>query len=153
MGFIPYLWAILGLLFIVLEFLIPGFVIFFFGAGAVLTSILTAIIPFLQGKFLLQIAIWLASSVISLFALRRYFPKSFRGTVLNPDKDTTDSGAMATVAEKITPKKPGRIKYQGTTWNAECYEGEFSEGETVEILQKKNLTYIVKKSYVEELEE
>ena len=40
-----WIWAILGLLLILLEFFVPQFVIFFFGVGALLTAAITALVP------------------------------------------------------------------------------------------------------------
>ena len=56
---VPLIWAILGLAMVVAEFVIPGFVIFFFGLGALINALLTAIFPGLAGNIPLQVITWL----------------------------------------------------------------------------------------------
>ena len=55
MSYLPYFWVLLGLLLMGAEFLIPGFVIFFFGAGALVTGALTALVSGLKSSLVLQI--------------------------------------------------------------------------------------------------
>jgi membrane protein implicated in regulation of membrane protease activity len=142
MDFMPYVWAVLGLLFILSEFFIPGFVIFFFGAGALLTTLLTALVPGLNSRLPLQILIWLASSGLSLAFLRRYFSRIFKGSLLESEEDKY-SGEKARVIEAISPEEPGRISFKGTSWKAVCYDESFAEGETVEILKREGMVFVV----------
>jgi membrane protein implicated in regulation of membrane protease activity len=137
-----FLWGVLGVVLIAAEMLIPGFVIFFFGAGALITALLSGIIPAITHEFVLQALVWVASSVFSLVFLRRRFSRAFRGTVFNPIQDE-DVGKTAVVTEAITPENPGRVRYQGTTWKAISYTETFSPGEKVEIIKEENLTLVV----------
>ena len=146
MSFVPFIWAILGILLIGSEFFIPGFVIFFFGLGAVLNALLTAIIPIIRNSIPLQMILWLATSSISLFGLRRYFAKAFRGRLITGIDDQSVVGSTAVVVEEIAPDRPGRIKFQGTTWTAKSYDEILPAGRTVEILQKDGLTFTVTSS-------
>jgi membrane protein implicated in regulation of membrane protease activity len=139
-------WAIAGIILIISEFFIPGFVIFFFGAGALLNALLTAVIPALKSNILVQVIIWLGFSGLSLFTLRRYFARIFRGLFLDSRSSTDQAGEKVDVVEDISPKKPGRIRYQGTTWRAVSFTESFKAGEKVEILKKENLTFVVTRS-------
>jgi inner membrane protein len=141
-----FIWGLLGILLIGAEMFAPGFVIFFFGAGAVLTGILSALIPGLESSWGLQALIWLGSSILSLSFLRKRFAHIFRGTILNNTEIPPEIGGSAVVVERITPDEPGRIKFQGTTWKAISYTEIIEPGEPVDILDKENLTYIVAKS-------
>jgi membrane protein implicated in regulation of membrane protease activity len=47
------------------------------------------------------------------------------------------------VKERITPAIRGKIEFHGSNWEAEAYE-EIQPGTTVEIIDKKNITLIVK---------
>ncbi len=145
MEFLPYIWAAVGLLFMGAEFFLPGFVIFFFGLGALVTALLSWIIPGLHTNITLQILAWLASSGLSLYFLRRYFSKIFRGNLL-PSDENEYAGSTAVVVEEITPDSPGRVRFQGTTWKAISYDESFAPGETVEILKEENLTFVVTRS-------
>lgn len=142
-----FLWALAGFLLIASEFLVPGLVIIFFGLGALVTALLTALVPGLNSLYGFQALIWLGSSAVSLFSLRRTLSKVFKGKLL-PDAITENAavGKTALVIEKITPDKPGRIRYQGTSWSAESYTEELEKGEEVTILKQENLTFVVTKS-------
>lgn len=143
-----FLWGVLGVVLIAAELLIPGFVIFFFGAGALITALLSGIIPAVGSSFGWQGLIWGLASVGSLIVLRRRFSKTFRGTVFNPISDK-DVGKSAVVTEPISPEKPGRVRYQGTTWNAVSYTEDFHPGDRVEIIKEENLTLVVTAPFLE----
>jgi membrane protein implicated in regulation of membrane protease activity len=145
MEFLPYIWAAVALLFMGAEFFLPGFVIFFFGLGSLVTAVLSWLIPGLRSNITIQILVWLASSGLSLYFLRRYFSKIFRGDLL-PAPESEYAGKTAVVAEAITPDNPGRVRFQGTTWKAVSYDESFAPGETVEILKEENLTLVVTSS-------
>lgn len=136
------IWAIAGLLMILAEFVVPQFVIFFFGLGALINATLLVVLPRFVSNIPLQLLIWALTSSISLFALRRYAAKWFRGSPATPDGDS-DAGRTAEVVETITPETPGRIRFSGTTWKAISYDEEIPVGSTVTILKKENLSYLV----------
>lgn len=135
-------WAVAGLLLILSEFVIPQFVVFFFGVGALFNAALLAVFPGLSQRIPLQLVIWACTSGLSLALLRRYASKWFRGDERAIDDDT-DAGQTATVVETIAPDSPGRISFHGTTWTAVSYDRTITTGETVTILKKENLSYIV----------
>ncbi len=136
------IWAIAGLLLILSEFFIPQFVVFFFGAGALINAALLALIPSLADRIPLQFVIWAFTSSLSLALLRRYAAKWFRGKN-TADGEDADAGKTAEVIETISPDAPGRIRYRGTTWKAISYDETISVGSTVTILKKENLSYLV----------
>jgi len=138
------LWAVIGLVLILAEFAVPQFVVFFFGLGALLNSLLVALIPGLQPRIPLQIALWAVTSGVSLAFLRRYAARWFRGDDLKPGTEGDDAtGQTAIVTDPITPDHPGRIRFRGTTWEARSFDETIAEGTTVTILQQESLAYIV----------
>ena len=139
-----FLWTLLGLLLIGAEMFIPGFVVFFFGVGAVLTGIFSAALPPVAGNFTLQGVIWIVSTLLSFRIFRKKFAAIFKGTILNRERDD-DVGESAVVIEPITPEAPGRVRYQGTSWKAVSYTEEFDIGQRVDIVKEENLTFIVSK--------
>ena len=142
-----FFWALLGLLLIGSEMLIPGFTIFFFGLGGLLTSLLTAVIPGLSSNFGFQGLIWAGSSILSFIFLRKHFKNVFKGTLIYKDSISyKDIGKRAEVIEEINPEKAGRIRFQGTSWKAVSYTETFKKGEKVEILKEEGLTCIVTRS-------
>lgn len=145
-----FLWTLLGLLLIGAEMFIPGFVIFFFGIGAVVTGILSVFIPGIAGSFMSQGVVWIISTILSFSFFRKKFTKIFKGTILNRNTDK-DLGEAAVVIEEITPDKPGRVRYQGTSWKAVSYIEKFDVGETVDIVKEESLTFIVSKHFLDDI--
>ena len=143
MEYIPYIWLILGLVLLASEFLIPGFVIFFFGIAALVIAGITWLIPGLNTNIPLQIIIWLFASGLTLGVFRRFFRKTFRGKVIKSNNGDEFRGKIATVVESISNNHPGRITFLGTSWKAMAYNEKIKKGDTVEILKKENLTLIV----------
>ena len=144
-----FVWGFAGIVLIAVEVIVPGFVIFFFGSGALLTAVLSALVPPVGASFGLQGIIWAASSVLSLVFFRRKFAGIFHGTVLNP-KEEKDLGETAVVTELVTPENPGRVRYKGTSWKAVSYTETFEEGETVAIIEEDGLTLVVSAPFVQE---
>lgn len=144
------IWATLGILLILSELVVPGFVVFFFGLGALLNALLVGIIPGLGTRIPLQLVLWAVSSGVSLALLRRYFAKAFRGSVLDSSRDEEFVGSTAEVSERISPEKPGRVRFEGTTWTAVTYDESIEPGERVDIIQKDGTKLVVTRSFLEE---
>jgi membrane protein implicated in regulation of membrane protease activity len=140
---VPLIWAIAGLALILAEFVVPEFVIFFFGLGALLNSLVLALVPGLGDNILIQIVIWLGFSTLSLFGFRRYLSRWFKGRKFEQDDKAEFIGKRAQVLEDITPEKPGRIRFGGTSWVAFTYDEKFSTGETVEIIRREGTRFLV----------
>lgn len=134
-------WFFLGLFLLLLELVIPGFVIFFFGAGAWMTSLLCLLF---NPGFELQILIFLITSVISLIAFRRLIQKK----ILYGKSDNSDlvedefTGREARALTNIKPGKKGKVEFKGTVWSAES-DSEIFEGDIVMIERKENFNLIV----------
>jgi len=138
------IWFVIGLILIILEFLIPGLITIFFGIGAWIVSVICL---FLDISLNLQLSIFLISSVLLLVSLRKWFKTLFTrkpGTGRAEDEVADEFiGQKAVVTEKITPNRKGRVEFRGSYWTAESYE-TIPEGASVEILDKNNITLIVK---------
>jgi membrane protein implicated in regulation of membrane protease activity len=145
MDFLPYIWLLVGVLLIGLELLTPGFVVVFFGIGALINGLLSLLIPGLSLNFLIQFLLWGGTSLLSLLALRRFFKRTFRGKEIADDGHDEFVGQTAEVIEAVTQKKPGRVSFQGTTWKAVTYDSDLAAGDSVEIMKKENLTLVVSK--------
>lgn len=141
-------WIVAGLVLVVAELAVPGFVIFFFGLGAILTGALLFV--FKDMPEALQILIFAVSSVLLLLTCRRFMPQSFRGKETpadgDPDEDEV-AGAMATVAEGGIPAgREGKVEFRGTLWNARAETGEALEaGALVSIVRRDNLLLVVRR--------
>ena len=151
MEFLPYIWAALGLVLIGAEFLLPSFVIFFFGAGALVTAALTALIPGLRESLVPQVLVWLGASTATLFSLRHWLRGVFGGSVNRGGGEDDVAGKQATVVEAISPQRPGRVRFQGTTWEARSYEGSFEPGAAVQIVKNDNLALVVTRAFSDDM--
>ncbi len=137
-------WFLVGLVLFILEFMMPGLVIAFFGLGACIVAIVCLNTDIGINT---QLIIFTASSVLSLLCLRRWLKGIFSGYVKS-NKDMTENisefaGERAIVKKRITPGSTGKVELHGTNWIAEADE-EIAEGTTVEIIDKENITLKVK---------
>jgi inner membrane protein len=135
-------WFILGLAMFLLELVMPGFIIFFFGFGAWVTALVCLIgDPGINT----QIIFFAVSSVLSLVALRRVLQKKFfnrKGHLSDQVEDEfTGKEALATI--DFGQDKYGKVEFKGTTWKAES-TSDIKEGQTVIIISKVNFTLKVK---------
>jgi membrane protein implicated in regulation of membrane protease activity len=135
-------WFVLGLVLFLLELVVPGFFIFFFGLGAWVTALVCLIG---QPGTNLQIIIFAITSVISLILLRRIIQKKFfysKGTQSEDIEDEfTGKEALATI--DFGGIKNGKVEFKGTTWDAES-SSEINEGQRVIIIEKDSFKLIVK---------
>ncbi|NQS72161.1 MAG: NfeD family protein [Desulfobulbaceae bacterium] len=134
-------WFLLGIVFFVLELMLPGLLLFFFGLGAWCVALAVLLLPL---SLNIQILIFLLVSVIALVLLRSTFRKMFKGKVFEVDEldDFVPQGAIAEVVEDIVPPAGGRIRYGGTFWHAVA-EQPLARGTKVRVLAKNNLIITV----------
>ena len=131
-----FFWLITGAVLLLAEIAVPGFILFFFGVGALLILITVKIISPLTEIFWLQLLIWIAYSVVLLFFLRNRFSGTFKGRIFQTEKESW-IGQEALVIDRIKPEAPGRIKFRGTTWTAHS-EASIGKGKTVRITGKSD---------------
>ncbi len=141
------IWFLVGLVLLVLEFIMPGLIIGFFGAGAWIVAIICLFSVYVASSINAQLIIFIIASVLSLLLLRKWLKGMFIGHTKSQQDLTEDMkefiGEHAVVKEKITPKAGGKVELHGTNWEAEADE-EIAEGTVVEIIEKNNLTLKVK---------
>ena len=121
-----------------------AFVLFFFGLGAWITAITSWLWPIeLSG----QLAIFIASSLVSLLALRGLIRRVFLGTRTDAGGDTplAREGEVAEVLVTIAPPAEGKIRYSGSSWRATATE-RIEAGEMAAIVRQDGLVMRVRKS-------
>ena len=138
------IWFLIGIVLLVMEFMLPGLIIAFFGLGACVVAV---ICMFLDISLNAQLIIFIIASVLSLVCLRRWLKGIFIGHTKSKQDMTEDLkefvGERVVVKKKITPPMAGKVELHGTDWQAEADE-EIAEGSIVEITGKDNLTLKVK---------
>lgn len=138
---IAVIWFVIGLAFFLFEFIVPGFILFFFGVGAWLVAILCL---FLDIPINLQIVIFLGTSLLTA-ALFRKWVKTKLGMYREADQVLEDEliGKRAIAETDILPDQQGKVDFRGTIWDASSDEA-VKAGETVTIVGNQSILLIVK---------
>ena len=134
-------WFIIGLGLFLLELVIPGFFIFFFGLGAWVTALVCLIgNPGIN----LQIIIFAITSVLTLIGLRRIIQRKFFYSKIDKSGEVEDefTGKEALAVSDFGGYQTGKVEFKGTTWKAES-TSEIKSGQRVIILEKENFKLIV----------
>ncbi len=136
------IWFLIGLGLLLLELVLPGLVILFFGVGAWVTALFCAITDI---NLNWQILIFLVASLMGLVLLRKYLKKRFFSRT---DKEIDDQleefiGRKALAIDDFKDGA-GKVEFKGTRWTARCSE-PVSKGDWVLIRSKDSLTFNVEK--------
>ena len=134
------IWFLVGLGLLLLELVLPGLVILFFGAGAWVTALVCAIVDISLNW---QIAIFLLASLLGLVLLRKYLKRRFFDKKDEEVKDQLEEfiGRKAKALEDFR-EGAGKVEFKGTQWSARS-ESEVKKGQMVTITSKDSLTLIV----------
>jgi membrane protein implicated in regulation of membrane protease activity len=135
------LWFGIGLLLFLLEFILPGFILFFFGLGAWIVAIITL---FTDISLNLQLAIFLISSVLTVLLFRNWL-KSKLGVESKSPQILEDEyiGKTAKAETAIAPGVHGKVEFKGASWDASS-EDSILPGEDVVITETRSILLIVK---------
>ena len=138
------IWFLVGVVLLIMEFAVPGLIVFFFGVGAWIVALVCYLTDISLNA---QLLIFIASSILCLLCLRKWLKAIFIGHVKAKQdmrEDLSDFvGQKAVVISKITPSQGGKVEFHGTNWEAESDE-EIAAGVVVKITGKENLTLKVK---------
>jgi membrane protein implicated in regulation of membrane protease activity len=131
-------WFIIGLVLFLLELVLPGFVIFFFGVGAWITAILCLIA---DPGINLQVIVFAVTAVLSLLAFRKMIQKKFFYVREDRSEAVEDefTGKEAVAKMDFGADGNGKVEFKGTSWKAESSSG-IKAGQTVIIIEKENFT-------------
>jgi membrane protein implicated in regulation of membrane protease activity len=138
------IWFLVGLVLLVLEFVMPGLIVGFFGIGAWIVAIVCLMTEIGINT---QLIIFIVASVLSLLILRKWLKGVFLGhTESKQDlKHNLEEfvGQRAVVKEKIVPRLGGKVEFHGSNWEAQA-DDQIEPGTIVEIVGKDNITLKVK---------
>jgi membrane protein implicated in regulation of membrane protease activity len=135
------IWIIIGFVLFLLEFVLPGLILFFFAVGAWIVAILCL---FLDLSINEQLIIFLISSVVTILLLRKWLSK-----ILWKRKHSTELledeflGKTAKAETAISPGENGKVDFKGTTWQA-ASEDTIEKGENVIIIGNESILLHVK---------
>lgn len=135
------IWFGLGLALFLLEFVLPGFILFFFGIGAWIVALLTF---FFDVSINVQLVVFLATSILSVLLFRNWVRRKFgmgqSAVDVLPDEFIGKTGVAETL---IAPGKKGRVEFKGTEWDA-CSDETITPGENVIITRIESILLYVK---------
>lgn len=139
-----WIWLILGALLILSEFFMTGLVAIFFGVGAILVGLLTAL--GLLDQLPEQILVFAVLSVASLLFARERIKIWFHGKV--SDRWDGDRNLIAGRGERVTVSRAfvdgvGRVRLSGADWKAESLDGDHELGATVWVTGHQGITLTV----------
>ena len=139
-------WLVIGVMLFFLEMAVPGFILFFFGMGALVTALAAWLTPISIAS---QLALFIGASLVFVLGLRKFIQnKFFSSTVKEGDADVdvmhAVPGDKGVVSMSIVPPAEGRIKYSGTSWRASADE-PINEGEIVAVVYQKDLVIHVER--------
>lgn len=134
-------WLIIAGFFFILEIATEGFLVFWFGIGAVL-SLGTS---FFTDSLFVQVVVFVVSSIILILSTRKLTDKIKPKEVIT--NVYTILGKKAIVSQEINNEKgQGQIKIDGDVWSAKSENDEKIEiGTPVEVLSIDGVKAIVKK--------
>lgn len=139
-----FIWILVGLILLLMEFALPGLIIFFFGIGA---WIVATVCFFADISINTQLIIFIVSSVVLLLVLRKWLRGIFVGHTYSKQAGSQDLndliGQKVTVKEKIEPPYTGSVELHGVTWKAAA-ETAIEAGQLAEVTDQDSLTLTVK---------
>ncbi len=138
-----WFWLILGALLILSEFFLTGIIAIFFGAGAILVGIGTAL--GLISGMTEQILLFAILSVAALLFARDNLKVWFRGRV--SDSWSGDRNLISSRGERVQVSADfvhgvGRVKLSGAEWNAES-EDKLLQGDVAWVTGNRGITLLV----------
>jgi membrane protein implicated in regulation of membrane protease activity len=136
-------WIVAGVVLLALELIVPGLVLVFLGAGALVIALLIWLS--LIQTWIAAITAWFVVSLLFLVGLRSFFQRLLPGDTeqQSTDEDLDSFGTVVEVLEPIAPNKEGRIRHRGTTWRALCYDTDLEVGRTARIVYREEQVWIV----------
>ena len=134
------IWLAVGIFFLIIEIITPGFYFFSFGVGAIITGLTARIfgIP-------TQLVIFSISTTISFLLM-----KKFAGFLLKPSAAVASNvdaliGKVGTVTKTILPDKKGYVKIESEEWSAVSDKPDetIEEGSHVKVVRLEGNKVIV----------
>ena len=135
------IWFLIGLVLLVLEFILPGLIILFFGVGCWIASLGLLFMPDMPLN--IQLAIFLISSVLSLVLLRNYLKKWLGKSEKTDDSNLEEYVGKHCIAESdFVPEIGGKVSFKGALWEASS-NSEIKKGDALIIKAVDSIRLIV----------
>ncbi|MBD2357493.1 NfeD family protein [Tolypothrix sp. FACHB-123] len=130
------IWLLAGSVLCLMELFLPSaFVAFMMGISAFIVALLSG---FILGSLWLQVVAWLLLSTLLVLGSRRFVQPRRRNTKIQ-------NAITAETLTEIPAGKPGRVLYEGNSWQARCDDEKLSipSHQRVYIVRREGTTLIV----------
>ncbi len=133
----PIIWFFIGLAFLLLEFLMPGLIVLFFGFGAWITAICTLIFELGLNA---QLVVFIGTSILSLIFLRKYFKRIFVGKDEKAVNEVLEEfvGKIVIAESDFEKGRKGKVTFKGALWEA-LSETDIKKGDQLKIIGKESI--------------
>lgn len=127
------IWLVLSGIFLIIEIINLGFLVFWFSVGALIAMIAS----FFIDNVVIQSVIFLVSSTILLFATKPLVNKVLPKDSFVKTNSASLEGKIGKVICDIDPiESKGQIKVNAETWSAKSYDNTFIAKDTEVIVEK-----------------
>ncbi|RYG46698.1 MAG: NfeD family protein [Chitinophagaceae bacterium] len=133
-------WFIAGFIFFLLEFALPGLILFFFAVGAWLTAL---VCMFFDISIDAQLIVFGISSIITLLLFRKGVKRILYSRKQSSEIEDEFIGKTGRAETYIGPGRKGKVDFKGTSWDAKS-EDIIEAGEEVMIVGNDSILLIVK---------
>ena len=134
------IWFIIGFVFFIFEFALPGLILFFFALGAWITAVLDL---FIDLSFNAQIAVFLGASILTILLFRKWVKKLVWSKKHTSEIEDEFLGKTGIAETSIAPGMNGKVDFKGTSWDAKS-DDRIEKGEEVTIIGNDSILLIVK---------
>ena len=134
------LWFIIGFIFFVLEFALPGFIIFFFAIGAWIVALLSLAFDLSVNT---QLLIFLSTSILTVLLFRKWVKQIMWTRKHSSELEDEFLGKTGVAETFIGTGMDGKVDFKGTSWNARS-EDSIEKGENVTIVGNESILLLVK---------
>jgi len=127
------LWLIISGFFFVIEMFTVGFLVFWFGVGALITMIVSIFVE----STIIQATVFLITSTILLFATRPFINKISKNDEETKTNAYALEGKVGKVIEAIDPIEGlGQVKIGGEIWSAKSFDDTCISENTKVVVEK-----------------
>jgi inner membrane protein len=140
------LWSILGISLVVAEIFTLGFVLFWFGIGAMVAAFVGYLGFGVGLQFLTFASVSMILTALSRTIFAKYYP-GYNGDSLKSGVDSLPGKIGTVTGASKGSLNSSEVKVFGSTWTAFPEEGEepFVEGEKVEVVNVKGASLYVRR--------
>ncbi len=144
---ITAIFLVAGLVMLASEFVAPSLVAGFLGVAALITAGLRGI--GIVDSIPVSLLIWVITSMALVIPFRPMMKRIAGRAEVNKDRTDVDEdrdsmGEIVTVVEDVSEEHDqGRIRFQGTTWQARCTTGTIKKGDKAHLVYREGSLWVV----------